>query len=115
MQKTIQLNCALPACLQNYVMFNLLNKEFTFTVNDGELDCGLNGALYFVEMQKDGGLSEYPTNGAGAAYGTGYCDAQVSKNQKGNRNQTNSFTPNLVTSRHFIACRSAYLTTKERV
>jgi len=61
---------------QNYVMFNLLNKEFTFTVNDGELDCGLNGALYFVEMQKDGGLSEYPTNGAGAAYGTGYCDAQ---------------------------------------
>ena len=43
--------------LQNYVMFNLLNKEFTFTVNDGELDCGLNGALYFVEMQKDGGLS----------------------------------------------------------
>ena len=27
-------------------------------------------------MQKDGGLSEYPGNNAGAAYGTGYCDAQ---------------------------------------
>ena len=52
------------------------HREFTFTVNDGELDCGLNGALYFVEMQRDGGLSEFPTNGAGAAYGTGYCDAQ---------------------------------------
>ena len=63
-------------------MFNLLNKEFTFTVDDSELDCGLNGALYFVEMQRDGGLSEYPTNGAGAAYGTGYCDAQVSVIQK---------------------------------
>ena len=62
-------------------MFNLLNKEFTFTVDDSELDCGLNGALYFVEMQRDGGLSEYPTNGAGAAYGTGYCDAQESNSK----------------------------------
>ena len=41
-----------------------------------QLPCGLNGALYFVEMQADGGLSEYPGNKAGAAYGTGYCDAQ---------------------------------------
>jgi len=27
-------------------------------------------------MDKDGGLSEYPLNKAGAKYGTGYCDAQ---------------------------------------
>ena len=27
-------------------------------------------------MQKDGGVSEYTTNEAGAKYGTGYCDAQ---------------------------------------
>merc|ERR1719429_330040 len=47
-----------------------------YSRNVGARDCGLNGALYFVEMQKDGGLSESPTNGAGAAYGTGYCDAQ---------------------------------------
>jgi len=62
--------------LTNYRIFNLLNKEFTFDVNDAELGCGLNGALYFVEMQADGGLADYETNMAGAQYGTGYCDAQ---------------------------------------
>jgi len=66
----------LDSDLNNYKIFNLLNKEFTFDVNDGELGCGLNGALYFVEMMRDGGLSEFPTNDAGAKYGTGYCDAQ---------------------------------------
>ena len=50
----------------NYRMFYLLNKEFSFTVDVSELGCGLNGALYFVEMMADGGLSEYPTNEAGA-------------------------------------------------
>jgi len=57
-------------------LFQLLNREFTFTVDVHNLPCGLNGALYFVEMDKDGGLSEFPTNKAGAKYGTGYCDAQ---------------------------------------
>ena len=60
---------------QNYYMFKLKNKEFTFDVDVSELPCGLNGALYFVEMEKDGGL-HYPGNTAGPAYGTGYCDAQ---------------------------------------
>ncbi|KAH9123621.1 hypothetical protein LEN26_009891 [Aphanomyces euteiches] len=41
-----------------YKLFKLLNKEFTF------------------DMDQDGGMSKYPTNKAGAAYGTGYCDAQ---------------------------------------
>eukprot|EP00493_Phyllostaurus_siculus_P022976 UN23310 len=40
------------------------------------MPCGLNGALYFVEMDADGGTSKYPNNKAGAKYGTGYCDAQ---------------------------------------
>ena len=40
------------------------------------LPCGLNGALYLSEMIQDGGKSAYPTNKAGARYGTGYCDAQ---------------------------------------
>jgi len=40
------------------------------------LPCGLNGALYFVEMAGDGGKSQFPANKAGAKYGTGYCDAQ---------------------------------------
>jgi len=59
-----------------YMMFNLKNREFTFTVDASQLGCGLNGALYFVEMAEDGGLSAYPNNKAGAKYGTGYCDAQ---------------------------------------
>merc|ERR1712032_1174929 len=58
----------------NYQLFKLRNKEFAFTVDDSQLGCGLNGALYFVQMQKDGGKSEF--GNAGAKYGTGYCDAQ---------------------------------------
>jgi cellulose 1,4-beta-cellobiosidase len=57
-------------------MFNIKNKEFTFTVDTSKLPCGLNGALYMVEMEADGGMSKYPSNKAGAKYGTGYCDAQ---------------------------------------
>jgi len=59
-----------------YKMFKLLNKEFTFDVDVSNLPCGLNGALYFVEMDKDGGTSKYSGDKAGAKYGTGYCDAQ---------------------------------------
>lgn len=57
-------------------MFMLKNQEFTFDVDVSQLVCGLNGALYFVAMDADGGMSKYPNNNAGAAYGTGYCDAQ---------------------------------------
>jgi len=35
---------------ENYEMFNLKNKEFTFDVDVSNLPCGLNGAVYFVEM-----------------------------------------------------------------
>lgn len=59
-----------------YKMFKLLNQEFTFDVDVSTLPCGVNGALYFVEMDQDGGTSKYPGDKAGAAYGTGYCDAQ---------------------------------------
>jgi cellulose 1,4-beta-cellobiosidase len=45
-------------------------------VDMSNLPCGLNGAVYFSEMEKDGGLSKYSTNKAGAKYGTGYCDSQ---------------------------------------
>jgi cellulose 1,4-beta-cellobiosidase len=57
-------------------MFKLLNREFSFDVDVSSLECGINGALYFVEMEADGGMSKFPTNKAGAKYGTGYCDAQ---------------------------------------
>jgi cellulose 1,4-beta-cellobiosidase len=59
-----------------YEMFHLLNKEFTFDVDTSQLPCGLNGALYFVEMAEDGGMADYEGNSAGAKFGTGYCDAQ---------------------------------------
>lgn len=65
-----------------YQMFNLLNNEFTFDVDVSQLPCGLNGALYFVSMDKDGGLGKYSTNEAGAKYGTGYCDAQCPRDLK---------------------------------
>jgi len=58
-----------------YKMFKLLNKEFTFDVDVSTLECGLNGAVYFVEMEANGGLGK-GNNTAGAKFGTGYCDAQ---------------------------------------
>ena len=65
-----------------YQIFNPKNKEFTFDVNLSGLGCGLNGALYFSQMDADGGLAKYPTNKAGAKYGTGYCDAQCPRDLK---------------------------------
>lgn len=35
---------------QNYEMFKLRGREFTFDVDVSTLPCGVNGALYFVEM-----------------------------------------------------------------
>jgi len=74
----------------NYYMFKLKNKEFTFDVDNSQLPCGLNGALYFVEMQKDGGLGAFPGNKVGAAFGTGYCDAQCPHDVKYINGEPNS-------------------------
>jgi cellulose 1,4-beta-cellobiosidase len=60
----------------SYEMFKLKQQEFTFDVDVSNLPCGLNGALYFSQMEADGGKAKYSTNKAGAKYGTGYCDAQ---------------------------------------
>ncbi|OOQ84669.1 putative 1,4-beta-D-glucan cellobiohydrolase A [Penicillium brasilianum] len=65
-----------------YQTFKLLNQEFTFDVDVSKLPCGLNGALYFVSMDADGGLSKYENNKAGAKYGTGYCDSQCPRDLK---------------------------------
>lgn len=72
----------LMASETEYEMFSLLNQEFTFDVDVSNLPCGLNGALYFSQMEADGGLASYPTNKAGAKYGTGYCDAQCPQDIK---------------------------------
>jgi len=62
---------------ETYKMFKLKNREFTFDVDVSGLPCGLNGALYFVDMDADGGKARFgEKNTAGAKYGTGYCDAQ---------------------------------------
>lgn len=61
----------------SYKQFHLLNREFTLTVDGSKMPCGLNGAVYFVEMARDGGMAQSGgKNLAGANYGTGYCDAQ---------------------------------------
>merc|ERR1712232_92913 len=61
--------------------------EFTYTVDDSNLDCGLNGALYFVQMDADGGKSKYVN--AGAELGLGYCDAQCPHDLKFINNEAN--------------------------
>lgn len=60
---------------QEYQRFRLKNREFTMDVDSSQLQCGMNGAAYFVEMDTRGGLGR-GQNGAGARLGTGYCDAQ---------------------------------------
>jgi cellulose 1,4-beta-cellobiosidase len=65
-----------------YEMFTLAGNEFTFDVDVSQLGCGLNGALYFVSMDADGGMAKEPNNKAGAKYGTGYCDSQCPRDLK---------------------------------
>ncbi|KAJ7044625.1 cellobiohydrolaseI [Mycena alexandri] len=65
-----------------YQIFTLLNQEFTFTVDMSHLECGVNAGLYLLEMDADGGRAKFPTNKAGANYGTGYCDAQCGQDAK---------------------------------
>jgi hypothetical protein len=54
----------------SYFMFKLKNREFTFDVDVSNMPCGVNGALYFVEMD-EWGDSGQGANTAGARYGTG--------------------------------------------
>jgi cellulose 1,4-beta-cellobiosidase len=81
-QKNIGSRLYLLASESEYQMFKPLNMEFTFDVDVSQLPCGLNGALYFSEMDADGGVSKYPGNTAGAKYGTGYCDSQCPRDIK---------------------------------
>jgi cellulose 1,4-beta-cellobiosidase len=60
---------------KRYQTFTLRDNELAFDVDLSTVECGINSALYFVAMDADGGTARYPTNAAGAEYGTGYCDA----------------------------------------
>jgi cellulose 1,4-beta-cellobiosidase len=72
----------LMASETKYQMFTLAGNEFTFDVDASSLGCGLNGALYFVSMDEDGGMARHSSNTAGAKYGTGYCDSQCPRDLK---------------------------------
>jgi cellulose 1,4-beta-cellobiosidase len=65
-----------------YQTFTLMNNEIAFDVDLSTVECGIASSLYFVEMDPDGGMSKFPTNKAGAAYGTGYCDASCPRSNK---------------------------------
>jgi len=89
-----------------YKMFRMKNKEFTFTADMSNLPCGLNGAVYFVEMDQRG---DWDGNGntAGAKYGTGYCDAQCPHDEKfikGEANVLNWNSTNVPPVGHYGAC-----------
>ena len=49
---------------KGYMDFQLLNKELVFTIDNSQVDCGFNGALYLVAMDVKNPL---------ASYGMGYC------------------------------------------
>lgn len=83
-----------------YQIFNPLNMEIAFDVDVSNLPCGFNGALYFSEMDADGGLSKFPTNKAGAQYGTGYCDAQCPRDLQFINGQVRKVFANFIQSRN---------------
>ena len=59
----------LMANSEKYEMFKMNGNEIAFDVENGEIGCGLNGAVYFVSMDEDGGKARSPGNKAGAKYG----------------------------------------------
>lgn len=65
-----------------YQMFTMNGNEIAFDVENSELGCGLNGAVYFVSMDADGGKARNPSNKIGAKYGAGYCDSQCPRDLK---------------------------------
>jgi len=71
-----------------YKQFNMLDKEISFDVDASELECGMNGAVYFVEMDKNGELGG--NNKGGVARGTGYCDGQCARDIKFSQGHANN-------------------------
>ena len=83
-----------------YVGFDLLGNEITFDVDVHDLPCGLNGAVYLVNMDLDGGTGRFPNNKAGAKYGTGYCDSQCPRDLKFISGEVSFVLTCLVTPKH---------------
>jgi cellulase len=57
-----------------YEKLNFVGKELSYTVDMSQIPCGVNAALYTVEMAK-GGKPTPESSNLGAEGGTGYCDA----------------------------------------
>jgi cellulose 1,4-beta-cellobiosidase len=66
----------------HYQIFDLKNKKFTFTVDDSNLDCGLNDELYFVSMDEYGLTSRFSIKKAETKHGTEYRDTKCSHDIK---------------------------------
>lgn len=62
-----------------YQTFTLMDSEVAFDVDLSKVPCGLNAAFRFLAMDEDGGMARYPSQKAGAKYGTGFCDASCSR------------------------------------
>jgi hypothetical protein len=71
------------------VNFKLINKRFTFDVGTSTASCGVNGILYFSQMDADGGTARFPNNKAGAKYRAGYWDADCPQDGKFVQNNAN--------------------------
>jgi cellulose 1,4-beta-cellobiosidase len=56
-----------------YQMFSLPGNEIAVDLDLSTVPCGLNAAMYFVEMEADGGTTRFPNNAAGARFGTVRC------------------------------------------
>ena len=89
----------MPQDEEHYKIFHLKNKEFTVDVDASKLPCGLNGALYFVQMDADGGKAKYASNQAGAKFGTGYCDAQCTLLLRSDATRSPAGLPSWATAR----------------
>jgi cellulose 1,4-beta-cellobiosidase len=73
-----------------YVVFGLVNKSFSIDVDVSEIPCGVNSAVYFVQIDSNGDKG-IGNNKAGSARGTGYRDAQSPTDIKFVQGQANIF------------------------
>lgn len=83
---------------ETYKVFKLKNRELTMDVDVSTVPCGINAALYLVEMQNSGGKG-VGHNAAGAKYGSGYCDAQCPRGVKFINGEANSVRWGMVPAR----------------
>lgn len=61
----------------SYQGFDLRGKEISFTVDVSNLPCGLNGAVYFVELPLKNPYSKSLTSSYGVNYGDSQCPSDI--------------------------------------